>query len=46
MYGSFRDDVGVEAIAEVDGIDVIAAAKLACTLEDACLESHAAQFSP
>lgn len=23
MYGGFGDDVGVEAVAEVDGVDVI-----------------------
>jgi hypothetical protein len=46
MYGSFRDNVGVETVAEIDRVDVVAAAKLACVLEDSSLESHAAQFSP
>jgi hypothetical protein len=46
MYGSFRDDVGVETVAEIDRVDVVAAAKLACVLEDSSRESHAAQFSP
>ena len=30
MDGGFRDDIGVEAVAEIDGVDVIAGAKLAC----------------
>ena len=30
MYSSFRDDVGVETVAEIDGIDVVAAAWSAC----------------
>jgi len=30
VYGSFWNDVGVEAVAEVDRIDVITGAKLAC----------------
>jgi hypothetical protein len=46
MYGSFRNDVGVETVAEIDRVDVVAAAKLACVLEDGSLESHAAQSSP
>jgi hypothetical protein len=46
VYGSFGDDVGVEAVTKVDRVDVIAAAKLACVLKDACLESHAAWSSP
>jgi hypothetical protein len=29
MYGGFGDDVGVEAVTEVDGVDVVAGAKLA-----------------
>lgn len=28
MHGSFRDDVGIEAVAEIDGVDVVAGAKL------------------
>jgi hypothetical protein len=28
--GGFGDDVGVKAVAEVDGVDVVAGAKLAC----------------
>jgi hypothetical protein len=39
MYGSFRNDVGVEAVAEIDWVDVVAAARLACTRNDACLTS-------
>lgn len=27
MDGSFRDNIGVEAVAEVDGVDVVAAAR-------------------
>jgi hypothetical protein len=30
MYGGFRYDVGVEAVAEIDGVNVVAGAKLAC----------------
>jgi hypothetical protein len=30
MDGGFGDDVGVEAVAEVDGVDVVTGAKLAC----------------
>jgi hypothetical protein len=33
VYGSFRDDVGVETIAEVDRVDVVAGRKLACRLK-------------
>lgn len=25
MHGSFRDDVGVQAIAQVDGVDIVTA---------------------
>jgi hypothetical protein len=47
VYGSFGDDVGVEAVTEIDRVDVIAAAKLAGVLEDdACLDSRAARFAP
>jgi hypothetical protein len=47
VYGSFGDDVGVEAVTEIDRVDVIAAAKLACVLEDdACLDSRAARSAP
>lgn len=28
MYGGFRDDVRVEAVAEVDGVDVVADVKI------------------
>lgn len=30
MNGGLGDDVGVEAVAEVDGVNVVAGAKLAC----------------
>lgn len=30
MDGGFGDNVGIEAVAEVDGVDVVAGAKLAC----------------
>jgi hypothetical protein len=30
MDGGFGDDVGVETVAEVDGVDVVTGAKLAC----------------
>ena len=30
MDSGFGDDVGVQAVAEVDGVDVIAGANLAC----------------
>lgn len=30
MDGGFGDDVGVEAVAKIDGVDVVAGAKLAC----------------
>jgi hypothetical protein len=33
VYGSFRDDVGVETVAEVDRVDVVAGRKLACRLK-------------
>jgi hypothetical protein len=28
VYGSFRDDVGVEAVAEINWVDVVAATRL------------------
>jgi hypothetical protein len=46
VYGSFGDDVGVKAVTEIDRVDVIAAAKLACVLEVVYLGSHAARASP
>jgi hypothetical protein len=30
MYGGFRYDVGVETVAKIDRVDVVAGAKLAC----------------
>jgi hypothetical protein len=30
VNGGFGDDVGVEAVTQVDGVDVVAGAKLAC----------------
>lgn len=30
MDGGLRDDVGVQAVAEIDGVDVVTGAKLEC----------------
>lgn len=30
MDGGLGDDVGVQAVAEIDGVDVVTGAKLAC----------------
>lgn len=46
VYGSFGDNVGVEAVAKIDRVDVVTASKLACGRGEACFESHAAQLSP
>lgn len=35
VYSGFGDDVGVQAVTEVDGVNVIAGAKLACAQQDA-----------
>ena len=31
--GGFGDDIGVEAVAEIDGVDIVTGAKLACVEE-------------
>ena len=36
VYSGFGDNVGVEAVAEVDGVDVVAGAKLACARRPRC----------
>lgn len=35
VNGGLRDDVGVQAVAEVDGVDVVTGAKLACARSQA-----------
>lgn len=35
MYGGLGDDVGVQAVAKIDGVDVVTGAKLACAQQDA-----------
>jgi hypothetical protein len=46
VYGSFGDNVGVEAVAKIDRVDVVTASKLACGRGEACFVSHAAQLPP
>jgi hypothetical protein len=38
MYGSFGDDVGVEAVTEIDRVDVVAVAELACACQNVFLD--------
>ena len=38
MYSSFRDDVGVETVAEIDWVNVVAVTKLACVQRTPALD--------
>lgn len=43
MDGSLGDNVGVQAVAEVDRVDVVAGAELACAQQNA--EDEMAQYA-